>query len=140
MRDFRERVIPRQPDNSEIIEALRKGQLEKALRKARAAGTVVCQAEIDGAAKAMLRMGRAGALLAMVGKVDVCLPFDIETLLCRTYEAKDYHTFLKQVHRLGLAEEQQRRVQAAIEAVQRKAPREAMAWRRKFGVGRTDPD
>ena len=138
MRDFREHVTQRRPDKSDIAEALRTGQLQRALRKARAAGMVVDQADIDATAKAMFHTGRAGVLLSMVGKADVSLPFDIETLLVRAFEGGDYHNFLKQVHRLGVAAQHQNKIKAAICAVQTKAPREATAWRKKLRLEQTD--
>ena len=77
MKDFRQRVVQRLPDQSEVTETLRKGQLGKALRKARAAGLVIPQEDIDATAMEMFRAGRAGELLAMIDKVDVKLPYDI---------------------------------------------------------------
>lgn len=138
MRDFRERVTQRRPDKSDIDEALRTGQLGKALRKARTAGVAIDQTDIEAAARAMFRTGRAGVLLSMVGRVDVSLPFDVETLLVRAFEGGDCHNFLKQVHRLGVAAQHEDRVKAAIRAVETKAPREARAWRKKFRLEQTD--
>ena len=132
MKDFRQRVVQRRPDQSEVTDILRKGHLGKAHRRARAAGSVILQEDIDATAIAMFRAGRAGELLAMIGKVDLKLPYDINTLLIRTFEARDYHTFLKQVHRLGMTAEHGIRIKKAITVVERSAPMEASAWRRKL--------
>ena len=138
MRDFRERVTQRPPDKSDIDEALRTGQLGKALRKARTAGIAIDQTDIEATARTMFHTGRAGVLLSMVGTVDVRLPFDVQTLLVRAFEGGDYHNFLKHVHRLGVAAQHEDRVKAAIGAVQAKAPREAKAWRKKLDLEQTD--
>ena len=138
MRDFRERVTQRRPDKSDIDEALRSGQLGKALRKARTAGIAISQTDIEAAARTMFHTGRAGVLLSMVGRVDVSLPFDVQTLLVRAFEGGDHHNFLKQVHRLGMAAQHEDRIKAAICAVQAKAPREAKAWRKKFRLYQAD--
>jgi len=137
MRDFREHLKQRRPVKTDVVRALRRGQLGRAVRIAKAAGTVVSQPEIDETAKRLFDAGRSGELLALVGSMEVSLPFDAETLLVRTFEARDYHTFLKQVHRLGVAEQHRNRIQASIEALQRRAPSEASAWRRKLGVRET---
>ena len=134
MKDFRQRVVQRCPDRSEVTEILRKGQLGKALRRARTAGLVIRQEDIDATVIAMFRAGRAGELLALVGKVDVKLPYDTTALLIRAFEAGDYHTFLKQVHRLGMGASHGVRVKKAIGVIERTAPLEASAWRRKLGV------
>lgn len=134
MKDFRQRVVQRRPDRSEVTVLLRQGQLAKALRRARAAGFVILQEEVDATAKAMFRAGRAGELLAMIGTVDVKLPYDTTALLLRAFEAGDHHTFLKQAHRLGAAAGLEIRIEEAIAAIERRAPKEASAWLRKFGA------
>jgi hypothetical protein len=134
MKDFRQRLVQRPPERSEVTSLLRQGALAKALRKARAAGFVILQEEIDATAKAMFGAGRAGELLAMIGTVDVKLPYDTTTLLIRAFEAGDHHTFLKQAHRLRTTAGLESRIQEAITAIEQRAPNEASAWRRKFGA------
>jgi hypothetical protein len=134
MKDFRQQVVLRTPDRSEISDLLRQGKLEKALRKAHAAGLVIQQDEIDATAKAMFGKKCAGALLAMIGKVDVKLPFHVNELLIRAFEVEDYHTFLKQAHRLRVTVGMESQIQSAITAIERRSPIEANAWRRKFAV------
>ncbi len=134
MKDFRQRIVQRRPDQSEIEDLLRKGVLGKALRKARAAGVIIPQENIDATAMEMFRANRAGELVAMVGKVDVDLPFSTTQLLLRVFDAEDYHTFLKQAHRLGVGTKHETRVKEAIAVVERTAPLEAHTWRRKFGM------
>ena len=132
MKDFRNRLVERGPDPEEVRQLLNKGQLTKALRKARAAGIVIRQEDIDAAAQAMFRAGQAGELLAMIGKVGVKLPYDITALLIRAFEVGDHHTFLKQAHRLGAGSGLKIQIEQAIMAIGRRAPNEASAWRRKF--------
>ncbi|MCL4852923.1 MAG: hypothetical protein KJZ78_16310 [Bryobacteraceae bacterium] len=80
----------------------------------------------------MFRSGRAGELLSLVGSPSLQLPFDTPTLLRRAFAARDYHTFLKQAHRLGLGEGFEKEIGQAIAAIEARAPREAAAWRRKL--------
>ena len=133
MKDFRQQVVQHRPDESEVTDLLRKGRLRKAFRKARAAGFVIPQEDIDATAIAMFRSGRAGELLALVGKEDVKLPYDITSLLIRAFEAKDYHTFLKQVYRLDQKAKHEVRIKEAIMVIEKSAPWEASAWRHKLG-------
>ena len=134
MKDFRERVVQRPPNQADVENLLRKGLLIKAIRKARLAGIDIPQREINSTAKAMFHKGQAGALLSMIDKMDVTLPYDVKSLLIRSFEVRDYHTFLKQVFRLGKAADHRLRIKYAINAIERTAPREANDWRRKFGV------
>ncbi len=131
MKDFRMQVVDR-PLDTRVAEELRTGNLTKALRCARPAGIVVSQEDIDAIAKAMFRAGRTSELLAMIGKFDVRLPYDARELLLRAFKAGDYHGFLKQAHRLGAAAGLESTIWEAIAAVERNAPQEADAWRRKF--------
>ena len=132
MRDFRPRVVQRRPSQSEIAEILRKGQLKKALRKARVAGFVIAQEDIDATAKAMYRSGRAGELLATIGTLDIKLPYDTTTLLIGAFDAGDYHNFLKHVHRLEMSPQHGKRIKVAIARIKQNAPREADSWYRKL--------
>ncbi len=133
MKDFRQRVVQRRPDLSEITDLLREGKLGKAVRRARAAGFVILQEDIDATAVTMFQAGRAGELLALIGKLDIELPYDMSMLLIRAFEAGDYHTFLKQVHRLDMRVEHEVKIQEAIAAIDRTAPLEARSWRCKLG-------
>lgn len=132
MRDFRSRVVQKQPTAADVEALLQKGQITKALRQARAARLSVPQQHIDAAAAKMFRAGRAGELLSLLGSPHVQLPFDAPTLLRRAFEAHDYHGFLKQAHRLGLREGLEGEIGQAIAAIEARAPREAAAWRQKF--------
>ena len=132
MKDFRSRVTRVRPTLSDVEELLKDGQLTKALRRARAAGLAVPEEKIAAAATTMLRSGRAGELLSLVGSPGIQLPFDTPTLLRRAFEARDYHTFLKQAHRLGVSQGFEREIGQAIAAIEARAPREATAWRQKF--------
>ncbi len=120
------------PGASELETLLEQGQLTKALRKAKAAGLPLSQERIAAAATKMLRSGRAGELLSLVGSPGITLPFDAPTMLRRAFEGRDYHGFLKQAHRLGMIQGLERDIGQAIAAIEAHAPREAAAWRRKF--------
>ena len=134
MKDFRQYVVQHRHDQSDIMDLLRRGQLAKALRIARSIGFEIPQQDIDIVAKAMFHSGRAGELLALIGKVDVKLPFDINSLLIRAFKAKDYHSFLKQIHRLGMASYHKVRIRSAIVGIEKTAPLEANAWCKKLGL------
>ena len=129
MRDFRQRVVQRRPERSEVDDLLKRGLILKALRRARDAGVVIQQEAIDARAKAMYNAGRAGELLSLIGSVEVSLPFDAQTLLSRAFDAHDYHNFLKQAHRLRITAGLEDKIRAAIDS--RPAP-EAESWQRKF--------
>ena len=132
MRDFRPQLVQRRPTQLEITEILRKGQLKTAIRKARVSGFVIPQEEIDATAKAMFRSGRAGELLATIGKLDIEIPYDTNTLLIRAFDDGDYHNFLKHVHRLGMAPQHRKRIKQAIARIKQNAPLEANSWYRKL--------
>jgi hypothetical protein len=135
MKDFRDRIVLRSPERGEVAEVLHQGHIAKALRKARAAGVVIQQEDIDVTARKMFRAGRASELLALIGTVDVKLPYEVPMLLRRAFEVGDYHGFLKQAHRLGAAAGFESQIVEAIAAIGRRVPIEASSWRRKFAVG-----
>jgi hypothetical protein len=134
MKDFRLKVVQRDPGLADILELLSKGQLKKALRKARAAGVSVSQTEIDAAANRMYSRGGVSELLALIGEEGVVLPYNIRTLVDRALEIGDYHGLLKQAKRLELLVHYESQVRKAIEAIESCVPREAEAWRRKLGI------
>jgi len=98
----------------------------------RTAQRALLQAEIDVAPDAMVRNRRTGELLSCIRVLEVRLPFDVATLLRKAFEAKDYHTFLKQAHRLRVRAGFEKEIELAIQAIERRTPPEATAWRRKF--------
>ncbi len=132
MQDFRQQVVAQKTKDSEITALLRQGQLAKAIRKAKVAGFVIPQEDIDTTAKEMFLRGCASTLLAMIGTVDIKLPYDTATLLNRAFEAKDYHGFLKQAYRLHQTAGLQYRIQEAILKIEQRSSIEAAAWRNKF--------
>ena len=134
MKDFRSRIVERAPTRSEVEHLLQKGDLAKALRKAKKARIKITQNEIDTAAKKAYSAGRAGELLAMVGvdKYEVRFPFEKRELLILAFESRDYHTFLKQAHRLRVREGIETYIEAAILAIDKRRPEEAASWRKKF--------
>ena len=134
MKDFRSRIVERAPTRLEVENLLEKGDLAKALRTAKRAKIKVTQDEIDAAAKKAYSGGRSGALLAMVdvAKYDIRLPFEKRELLVRSFESRDYHTFLKQAHRLRVREGIETHIEEAIAAIYQRRPEEAASWRKKF--------
>jgi hypothetical protein len=80
----------------------------------RTAQRALPQAEIDAAPDAMVRNRRAGELLSRIRVLEVRLPFDVATLLRKAFEAKDYHTFLKQAHRLRVRARFEKEIELAI--------------------------
>lgn len=132
MKDFRTQVVHKPPTLADVEILMKEGQLAKALRKARTAGLQIPQSEIDAAAVKMFHSGRAGELLALIGEPGLQLPCDTGTLLKRAFEAHDHHTFLKQVHRLGLGKAFAKEIEHSIVAIEARAPQEAAAWRQKF--------
>ncbi len=132
MENFRSRLVRRPADPTMVHELLHKGQLQKAIRKARPLGVMLKQEEIDAAARAMFRNGRAGELLSCIESLPISLPYDVPTLLRRAFEVGDYHAFLKQAHRLRVKAGFEREIDEAIRMIQQKMPGEAAAWRRKF--------
>ena len=132
MKDFRPRLVARLPGPGLIQELLRQGKLQKAIRKARALGMTLPQTEIDAAARVMVRNHRAGELLSYIGVLEIKLPYDVATLLRKAFEAKDYHTFLKQAHRLHVKAGFETEIDLAIRAIELRTKTEAAAWLRKF--------
>jgi hypothetical protein len=132
MKDFRPEVVHRAPSRKDVEDLLKKGLIAKAIRKAKKASIAITQEQIDAASKFMYLHGRAGELLSLIGSVDVRLPYDPLTLLVRAFDSHDYHTFLKQAHRLGITEGLTDRICTAIADIETRAPREAESWRLKF--------
>src|ERR1700722_10038842 len=104
MKDFRARVIKKAPNTADIKRFLDEGRLAVGLRNARSVGFEISQHDIDAVAMRMFRAGKIGELLSLSRIPDLHLPIDVRTLLRECFDLRDYHTFLKQVHRLGLAD------------------------------------
>ena len=135
MQDFRSRLVKRTSDAGSIQELLDQGQLSKALRTAKSIGVTVQQEQIDRAAAQMVRQHRATELLSLVGGSDeVQLPYDTLSLLRAAFQARDYHGFLKQAHRLRIKSGLETEIEEAIGSIRRRAPNEADSWLRKFGA------
>ena len=131
MKVFRSRIVHRPPDKREVRLLLEKGDLRGAIEKARIIGLTIPQPVIDAVAKAMFKR-HAGTLLSYVGVSDIELPFEISTLLRRTFKVEDYDTFLEQAFRLKVKAGFEHEIDLAIEAIMRRDPEEATQWRRQF--------
>ena len=69
---------------------------------------------------------------AVVGSAGIRLPFEKRELLIRSFESRNYHTFLKQAHRLRVREGIETHIEEAIAAIYQRRPEEAASWRKKF--------
>lgn len=134
MEDFRSRLTPRQQDPNRLNDLLQQGKLAAALRMAKALGIAQSelQSKIQHAAREMFYGRRVGELLSCLGELEVPLPYDVPMLLNRLFDYGDYHSFLKQAYRLRVKAGSEGNIAAAIEAIAKRAPIEAAAWRRKF--------
>lgn len=128
-----EQPSPQDPRTAIIERHLDRGRIAKALKQARSAGIVLKRDQIDSAARALFDSGSVGELLSLVGRIDVKLPFDTTTLLTRAFDKEDYHTFLKQVLRLGLEAEFTSEIRDAICMIRKRNEKEAGEWSQKFG-------
>ena len=127
-----EQPSPQDPHNA-IERCLDNRQIGKALRRARSRGIVLDGDQIAPAAFALFESGGVGELLALVDQDDVKLPFDAKQLLTRAFDKEDYHTFLKQILRLGLRDDFTSEIRQAIGMISKRNPGEAAAWSEKFG-------
>lgn len=133
MRDFRPqiKIKSRHEEILEILKLLKAGCLGKALRRAKRIEYIIPQERIDQSARKLFRSRQFGTLLSLIDRIQVNLPYDTDLLLIRTFNQRDYHSFLKQVHRLGRVSRHAPRVHQAIAAIYKSQPSEASDWFRK---------
>ncbi len=80
-------------------------------------------------AKQMIR-SRPGELLGLIHKHQITVGYDVSAILESQYRIRDYHGFLKNVHRFKALREFEAEVETAISNLTRRE--EAEAWRTKF--------
>ena len=73
-----------------------------------------------------------GELVSLVYKHGIDVGYDIQSILRSQLSLKDYHGFLKNVHRFKLLNDFRPEVEYAINSLNR--TEEAQAWRVKFQV------
>ena len=127
---------PKKPELKDItfveIESLfKKGDFKTAYRHCRANNY-----QLECFSDALVSMGRRlyhsrpGELLSLIHKYGINVGFDIPSILREQLKLKDYHGFLKNVHRFGLLDAFKLEIQDAINNLRR--PEEAQSWRVKF--------
>jgi hypothetical protein len=140
VQDFRERLTPRIPANETIADVdrlLQQGRMMRALRMARRIGVSEedMRTRTIAAATYMYQHKQVGEVLSAIATHGVDVGYSVETLLRRLYDYRDYHTFLKQAHRLSVRGELLPEIESAINHLrERGRADEAAAWARKFGM------
>lgn len=133
LREFKpKKNEPTRIEPHEIAALFEKGEFKKALAHCRRMGY-----SLDEFSESLAKMGkrmigpRAGELLALVHKHKICVGYDVSAILRSQFRIRDYHGFLKNVHRFEAHGEFLSEVETAISNLTR--PEEAEAWRTKFG-------
>ena len=127
---------PKKPDLKDItfveIESLfKKGDFKTAYRHCRANNY-----QLECFSDALVSMGRRlyhsrpGELLSLIHKYGINVGYDIPTILREQLKLRDYHGFLKNVHRFGQLDAFKLEVKDAINNLSR--PEEAQTWLMKF--------
>ena len=132
LREFKPRG--NRPDDIEpqVIAALfEKGEFKRALGYCREMGYVLDEfsESLSTMGKRMLRP-KPGELLALVYKHKIDVGYDVPTILRSQFRIRDYHGFLKNVHRFKAHAEFEAEIKTAILSLAR--PAEAATWRNKF--------
>ena len=116
---------------SEIAARIESGDFKRGYRLCRENGY-----RIDSFHDPLTKMGRRmffsrpGELVSLIHKYGIDVGYDIESILRSQLGLKDYHGFLKNVHRLRLLDNFGPEVEHAIDSLNR--TEEAEAWRLKF--------
>lgn len=131
LREFKPRRETGKGSLSEIAELIEAGEFKKAYRYCRENGY-----RLDAFQKSLAKMGRKmfysrpGELASLILRYRIDVGYDIRCILRSQLNLKDYHGFLKNVHRFHLVKEFEPEVEHAMSCLNR--PEEAQAWRRKF--------
>ena len=114
------------------IEALfKKGDFKRAYRYCRENGF-----QLDSFQDSLIKMGRRmyysrpAELASLIHEYNINVGYDLPSILRAQLNLKDYHGFLKNVHRFGLLAEFKVEVEDAISNLKREE--EAQSWRVKF--------
>lgn len=122
---------PHRIEPHEIAALFEKGEFRKALAYCRKMGY-----SLDEFSESLAKMGkkligpRPGELLALVHKHSIDVGYDVPTILRSQFRIRDYHGFLKNVHRFEAYWDFESEVETAISRLARSE--EAEAWRIKF--------
>ena len=117
--------------HSEIAGLIERGEFKKAYRHCRENGY-----RLDAFQDSLTKMGRRmfysrpGELVSLIRRYEIDVGYDIQSILRSQLSLKDYHGFLKNVHRCRLLGDFESEVEQAINCLNR--TEEAQAWRGKF--------
>ena len=119
-------------ETHEIAALFETGEFRKALAHCRRMGYSLDEFSESLARMAKKMIGpRPGELLALVHKHKIDVGYDVPAILRSQFRIRDYHGFLKNVHRFKAHEEFESEVETAISNLTRSE--EAESWRDKFG-------
>ena len=132
LREFKpKRKEPARIESHEIAALFEKGEFRKALAHCRKMGY-----SLDEFSESLTKMAknmigpRPGELLALVHKHNIEVGYDVQAILRSQFRIRDYHGFLKNVHRFEAHGDFESEIETAISNLTR--PEEAEAWRTKF--------
>ena len=131
LREFKPKKNESNIERPEITALFEKGEFRKALAHCRQMGYSLDEFSESLASMAKKLIGpRPGELLALVHKHNFDVGYDVPAILSSQFRIKDYHGFLKNVHRFKVYWEFESEVETAISNLTRFE--EAEAWRAKF--------
>lgn len=135
LRQFKpKRDKPLDLEPHEIAALIEQGEFRTALAHCRRMGY-----SLDDFSESLAKMAknmigpRPGELLAWVHKHKIDVGYDAPTILRSQFRIRDYHGFLKNVHRFNVYGDFEAEVETAIANLTRSE--EAEAWRTKFARG-----
>ena len=143
MREFKpRRERGSEKSYAEIAAIIESGDFKRAYRHCRESDYPLDSFQ-DSLAKMGRRMlySRPGELVSLIYKYEIDVGYDIQSILRSQLSLKDYHGFLKNVHRFRLLNDFGPEVEYAINSLNR--TEEAQVWRVKFQVmssGKYSPD
>ena len=132
LREFKpKRHEPGRIEPHELAALFEKGEFRKALSHCRKMGY-----SLDEFSESLTKMAknmigpRPGELLALIHKHKIDVGYDVQAILRSQFRIRDYHGFLKNVHRFKAHGDFESEIETAISNLSR--PEEAEAWRTKF--------
>ena len=132
LREFKPKREERDDMEPHEIGALfEKGEFRKGLAHCRKMGFPLDEFPESLAIMAKKMIGpRPGELLALIHKYKINVGYDVPAILRAQFRIRDYHGFLKNVHRFKAYGEFESEIEIAISNLTRSE--EAEAWRTKF--------
>ena len=122
-------------NKSQISELFRKGDFHNASQQCKKANyqLIDFQADIDAGIQKLSLAHRANEALSFIYKHKFSTKHDVKNLLLSTFNAGDYHSFLKSAHRFEVYEGLEENIDLAINALLEKGQtHDAVGWKRKF--------